>query len=55
VVFDENTVTDLATFEQPHQLSTGFSYVLVNGQVTVDQGKHIGTRAGKVIRWNGGK
>lgn len=55
VVLDENTVTDLATFEQPHQLSTGFSYVLVNGQVTVDQGKHIGTRAGKVIRWNGGK
>jgi N-acyl-D-amino-acid deacylase len=55
VVFDENTVTDMATFEQPHQLSTGFSYVLVNGQVTVDQGKHIGTRAGKVIRWNGGK
>jgi len=55
VVFDENTVTDLSTFEQPHQLSTGFSYVLVNGQVTVDQGKHIGTRAGKVIRWNGGK
>jgi N-acyl-D-amino-acid deacylase len=55
VVFDENTVNDLATFEQPHQLSSGFSYVLVNGQVTVDQGKHIGTRAGKVIRWNGGK
>jgi N-acyl-D-amino-acid deacylase len=55
VVFDENTVTDMATFEQPHQLSAGFSYVLVNGQVTVDQGKHIGTRAGKVIRWNGGK
>ncbi|MBU3743858.1 MAG: D-aminoacylase [Sediminibacterium sp.] len=55
VVFDENTVNDLATFDQPHQLSTGFSYVLVNGQITVDQGKHIGTRAGKVIRWTGGK
>jgi N-acyl-D-amino-acid deacylase len=55
VVFDEKTVDDLSTFEQPHQYSIGFSYVIVNGQLTVDQGKHSGTRAGKVIRWKGGK
>lgn len=55
VVFDEKTVDDLSTFEQPHQYSIGFSYVIVNGQLTVDQGKHTGTRAGKVIRWDGGK
>jgi N-acyl-D-amino-acid deacylase len=55
VVFDEKTVDDLSTFEQPHQYSIGFSYVIVNGQLTIDQGKHSGTRAGKVIRWKGGK
>lgn len=50
VVFDENEVRDLSTYEQPHQYSTGFRYVLVNGQTTVDNGVHIGTRAGVAVR-----
>ncbi len=33
VIFDEQTVNDKATFEQPHQYSVGFQYVLVNGQL----------------------
>ena len=50
VVFDEATVTDNSTFEQPHQYSTGFKFVLVNGTVTVDDGKHTGTRNGIALR-----
>jgi N-acyl-D-amino-acid deacylase len=53
VVFDENTVNDMATFEKPHQYATGFKYVLVNGTVTVDNGKHTGVRGGMVLKGPG--
>ena len=50
VIFDPETVIDASTYEQPHQFSKGFQYVLVNGQVTIDNGVHIGTRAGIAIK-----
>jgi N-acyl-D-amino-acid deacylase len=50
VVFDENEVTDMATFENPHQFSKGFKYVFVNGAMTVDKGTHNGARKGMAIR-----
>jgi N-acyl-D-amino-acid deacylase len=50
VIFDEEKVQDLSTYDKPHQYTTGFKYVLVNGQVTVEEGKHIGTRAGTTLR-----
>ncbi|MGB8192991.1 MAG: D-aminoacylase [Chitinophagaceae bacterium] len=49
VIFDEKTVSDLSTFNLPHQYSTGFKYVLVNGFVTVDDGKHTGMRSGRPL------
>ena len=49
VLFDENTVTDAATFEQPHQYSKGFQWVLVNGKVTMEQGMHTGVRSGQIL------
>jgi N-acyl-D-amino-acid deacylase len=49
VVFDEAGVADLSTFNKPHQYSTGFKYVLVNGAFTVDNGKHTGARNGKPL------
>ena len=49
VIFDEKTVQDKATFQQPHAYSQGFHYVLVNGAITVKNGKHNGTRAGKAL------
>ena len=52
VVFDENEVTDMATFENPHQFSKGFKYVFVNGALTIDNGLHNGTRKGVAIRNN---
>lgn len=53
VVFDEAEVKDLSTFEHPHQYARGFRYVLVNGQVVVENGQHLGTRSGKALRGNG--
>ena len=50
VVFDEKEVTDMATFENPHQFSKGFKYVFVNGSMTVENGIHNGTRKGIAIR-----
>ena len=53
VVFDANTVKDGSTFEHPHAYSTGFKYVLVNGALTVDNFKHIGTRKGVILHGPG--
>jgi N-acyl-D-amino-acid deacylase len=50
VLFDDKEVTDKSTFEQPHQYSVGFKYILVNGQLTVENGKHTGNRNGKSLR-----
>jgi len=53
VIFDESTVGDQATFSKPHAYAKGFSYVLVNGLVVIDSGKHTGARSGKVLRGPG--
>jgi N-acyl-D-amino-acid deacylase len=53
VVFDPDTIRDLATFEQPNQLSQGMEYVFVNGVAVVDQGKQTGALPGKVLRGAG--
>ncbi|MGV3527949.1 MAG: N-acyl-D-amino-acid deacylase family protein [Flavisolibacter sp.] len=49
VIFDENTVRDNATYEQPHAYSSGFEYVIVNGKMVVENGSHNGTRSGAVL------
>lgn len=46
VIFDEKLVKDASTFQRPHQYSTGFRFVLVNGKVTVENGQHTGVRGG---------
>lgn len=50
VIFDADKVQDQSTYDKPHQYTTGFKYVLVNGQVTLDESKHNGTRAGTTLR-----
>ncbi|SNC74656.1 N-acyl-D-amino-acid deacylase [Hymenobacter gelipurpurascens] len=55
VVFDPATVQDRSTFTQPHQYSTGMKYVLVNGRLTVQEGKHTGLRNGHVLYGAGKK
>lgn len=49
VIFSENEVNDRATFLQPHQYSTGFKFVLVNGQLVIDQARHTGARSGQPL------
>jgi N-acyl-D-amino-acid deacylase len=49
IVFDENKVQDLSTYDHPHSYSTGFEYVIVNGKVVVENEQHLGTRSGKAL------
>jgi N-acyl-D-aspartate/D-glutamate deacylase len=53
VIFDPATIRDLATFDNPNQLSQGMAYVLVNGVPVIDQGKMTGALPGKVLRGSG--
>ena len=55
VIFDPATVQDRSTFEQPHQYSVGMKYVLVNGRLTVRNGRHTGLRNGQVLYGPGRK
>src|SRR5262245_21299674 len=50
VIFDEKTVADRATFEQPKQFAAGIDYVIVNGQVVIEKGSHNGAKPGKILR-----
>jgi N-acyl-D-amino-acid deacylase len=52
VMFDPNTVQDNSTYDQPHQYSSGFKFVLVNGITTVEDSKHTGARAGTTLKLN---
>ncbi len=49
VLFDPETVTDKATFAEPHQYTEGFDYVVVNGVVVVADGELTDERPGKFI------
>jgi len=50
VILDEHTVQDLSVYDQPHQFSKGIYFVLVNGKLVVDNGKHNGSRNGQALR-----
>jgi N-acyl-D-amino-acid deacylase len=48
-LFDPERIIDRATFSDPHQFPEGVEYVLVNGQVVIDQGKHTGLKPGRIL------
>jgi len=59
VVFDLDKIKDRATSRYPysfplanypHKYPEGIEYVLVNGQVVIEKGEHIGVLPGKVLR-----
>jgi N-acyl-D-amino-acid deacylase len=43
-------VTDLATFDNPHQYPAGIEYVIVNGQIVVEHGEQHPVLPGKVLK-----
>jgi dihydroorotase/N-acyl-D-amino-acid deacylase len=53
VVFDPATIAEHATYDNPHQLSTGVSWVLVNGVPIVAGGRPTGAKPGRVLRGRG--
>ena len=56
VIFNPSTVSDHATFDAPHQYSTGMGHVIVNGEPVIHYGDHTGALPGQVVRgpgWRG--
>jgi N-acyl-D-amino-acid deacylase len=53
VIFDPDTVTDNATYDHPHQLSTGIEHVWVNGTAVVSNGEHTGATPGRFVKGPG--
>ena len=48
-VFNPATIIDNATYEKPHQYAIGVEYVVVNGKIELDRGKHTGARPGTIL------
>ena len=53
VIFDEQKITDRASFDNPHQFPEGIRYVLVNGQLVINEGVHTGARPGRILYGHG--
>ena len=52
VILDPKNIKDHATFDEPHQYSEGVEFLLVNGQIVIENGNYNGKLAGKVLRMN---
>jgi N-acyl-D-amino-acid deacylase len=52
-IFDADEIIDKATFNDPHQYAIGMKFVLVNGEIVVENGTHTGKRSGKVLHGPG--
>ena len=50
VIFDPATIRDTATYEAPQQLAAGVRAVLVNGVLTIDNGRPTNATPGRVLR-----
>ena len=50
IVFDEKTVADRSTYEQPELLAVGMRFVFVNGKLAVEDGNYTGALAGRPLR-----
>jgi len=53
VVFSETEVIDQSTFSKPHAYSSGFKFVIVNGKLVIEDGRHTGVRNGMVLHGPG--
>ena len=50
VVFNFKSIADTATYQEPHNYPKGIRYVIVNGELVVEDGKHTGSKPGVLIR-----
>jgi N-acyl-D-amino-acid deacylase len=50
IAFDPATFADRATYEHPDLLAVGMKYVIVNGQLAIEDGKYTGALAGRALR-----
>jgi dihydroorotase/N-acyl-D-amino-acid deacylase len=53
VIFDQKTIGDRATFENPHQASVGVHHVFVNGTAVIKNGQHTDAKPGRIVRGPG--
>jgi N-acyl-D-aspartate/D-glutamate deacylase len=49
-VFNPETVIDRATYKEPHNFPAGIPYVVVNGEITISEGKYTGKNSGRTLR-----
>jgi N-acyl-D-aspartate/D-glutamate deacylase len=49
VIFDYDKIQDRSTYDHPDVTPDGIDFVIVNGQVVIDHGKHTGLRPGKIL------
>lgn len=54
-IFDPATVVDKSTYLAPFQYSEGIEFVIVNGQLVLDRGKHTGALPGRILRKAAGR
>jgi N-acyl-D-amino-acid deacylase len=52
-IFNEGRIEDVASYEKPTAYPAGIDYVLVNGQLVIDQGRHTGAKPGSILRGGG--
>jgi N-acyl-D-amino-acid deacylase len=50
VIFDYDKIQDKGTFTEPHQYPEGIPYVIVNGEIVINNGTHTNAMPGKVIK-----
>jgi N-acyl-D-amino-acid deacylase len=50
VIFDQDKVMDTSTWHDPHRYPAGINYVIVNGEVVIENGEHTGNRPGRILR-----
>ena len=53
VLFDPEKIRDMSTYEEPKKRAEGFRWVLVNGQVAMEEGVLTGARGGRTLRRGG--
>jgi N-acyl-D-aspartate/D-glutamate deacylase len=50
VLFNADTISDKATFSQPHRYPNGIEHVIVNGEIVIDHGQHRVEFPGQILR-----